>query len=95
MTAMRDMPEALTCYLPFSNQHIARRRPAFCNRHSRRPLGCDRVPKVGNGRASQGIGVHMVRVLQRAARVAYAFVVMNYAAVAGLISLVRRDPLWR
>jgi hypothetical protein len=38
----------------------------------------------------------MVRVLQRAARVAYAFVVMNYAAVAGLISsLVRRDPLWR
>ena len=37
----------------------------------------------------------MVRILERAARVAYAFVAMNYAAVAGLISFIRRDPLWR
>jgi hypothetical protein len=37
----------------------------------------------------------MAKVLKRAARVSYAFVVMNYAAVAGLVSLVRRDPLWR
>ena len=37
----------------------------------------------------------MARVLERAARVSYAFVVMNIAAVAGLISLVRRDSLWR
>jgi hypothetical protein len=50
---------------------------------------------VGNGAATQGIGGHMARVLERAARLSYAFVVMNYAAVAGLISLVRRDPLWR
>jgi len=37
----------------------------------------------------------MVRVVEKVARVSYAFVVMNYAAVAGLFSLVRRDPLWR
>jgi hypothetical protein len=37
----------------------------------------------------------MARVLERAARLAYAFVVMNYAAIAGLISLIRRHPLWR
>jgi hypothetical protein len=37
----------------------------------------------------------MARVVERVARVSYAFVVMNFAAVAGLFSLVRRDPLWR
>ena len=37
----------------------------------------------------------MARVVERIARVSYAFVVMNYAAVAGLFSLVRRDALWR
>jgi len=37
----------------------------------------------------------MTRVIQRAARVSYAFVLMNYAAVAGFFSLVRRSPLWR
>jgi hypothetical protein len=42
-----------------------------------------------------GSGRHMARALKRAARVSYAFVAMNYAAVAGLISFVRRDPLWR
>jgi hypothetical protein len=33
--------------------------------------------------------------VERVARVSYAFVVMNYAAVAGLFSLVRRDSIWR
>jgi hypothetical protein len=37
----------------------------------------------------------MARVVKTVARVSYAFVVMNYAAVAGLFSLVRRHPLWR
>jgi hypothetical protein len=37
----------------------------------------------------------MGRMVERAARVSYTFVVMNYAAIAGLFSLVRRDPLWR
>jgi hypothetical protein len=37
----------------------------------------------------------MARVVERVARVSYAFVVMNYAAVAGLFSLVRRDSIWR
>jgi hypothetical protein len=37
----------------------------------------------------------MARLVERVARVSYAFVVMNYAVVAGLFSLVRRDPLWR
>jgi hypothetical protein len=59
------------------------------------PLRCDGVPKVGNGGATQGIEGHMTRVLERTARLSYAFVMMNYAAVAGLISLIRRDPLWR
>ena len=50
---------------------------------------------MGNGGGTEGIGDHMARVLERAARVSYAFVVMNYAAVAGLISFVRRDSIWR
>jgi hypothetical protein len=33
--------------------------------------------------------------VERAARVAFAFVMMNYAAVAGLASLLSRRPLWR
>ena len=37
----------------------------------------------------------MARVLDRAARVAFAFVVMNYAAVAGLVAAVRRRRVWR
>jgi hypothetical protein len=38
----------------------------------------------------------MGKILERLARVSYTFVVMNYAAVAGLFSLVRRDPsIWR
>lgn len=37
----------------------------------------------------------MARVVEQFARVSYAFVVMNYAAVAGLFSLVRRDQTWR
>lgn len=33
--------------------------------------------------------------LQRAARIAYAFVTMNGAAIAGLIALVQRRSVWR
>jgi hypothetical protein len=35
------------------------------------------------------------RLIQRAARVAYSLVVMNYAAVAGLVFLICRRPLWK
>ena len=37
----------------------------------------------------------MMRSIDRLARVAFAFVLMNYAAVAGLVSLGRQRPLWR
>ena len=37
----------------------------------------------------------MGKVLERVARVSYTFVVLNYAAIAGLFSFVRREPLWR
>ena len=37
----------------------------------------------------------MTLMVRRLARVAYTFVLMNYAAVAGLVSLGRRRPLWR
>jgi hypothetical protein len=33
--------------------------------------------------------------LPRVARVAYAFVLMNYAAVAGLFAAVTRRRIWR
>jgi hypothetical protein len=33
--------------------------------------------------------------LQMVARVAYTFVMMNYAAVAGLLALRRRQDVWR
>jgi hypothetical protein len=36
-----------------------------------------------------------VRLLERAARVALAFVMMNYAAIAGLLVAVRRRRVWR
>jgi hypothetical protein len=35
-----------------------------------------------------------VRLLERAARLALAFVMMNYAAVAGLLVAVRRRRVW-
>lgn len=35
------------------------------------------------------------RLLQRAARVAYTFLVMNYSAVAGLVAAVTRRKVWR
>jgi hypothetical protein len=34
-------------------------------------------------------------LLDRAARVAFTFVVMNYAAVAGLVAWVLRKRVWR
>ena len=37
----------------------------------------------------------MRRVVHRAARVAFAFVLMNSSAVAGLFKLVRRHVVWR
>ena len=37
----------------------------------------------------------MRRGLPRIARVAYAFVLMNYAAVAGLFAAVTRRHIWR
>ena len=36
-----------------------------------------------------------MRLLERAARVALAFVVMNYAAVAGLVEAMRGRKVWR
>lgn len=37
----------------------------------------------------------MIIIIQRLARVAFTFVLLNYAAVAGLLSLGRKHPLWR
>ena len=34
-------------------------------------------------------------VVDRAARLAFAFVMMNFAAVAGLVRLLRRGQVWR
>jgi hypothetical protein len=34
-------------------------------------------------------------MLQRAARIAFAFVMMNYAAVAGLFALGRGREVWK
>lgn len=34
-------------------------------------------------------------VVQRAARIAYTFVVMNVAAVAGLVAVAFRRKVWR
>lgn len=34
-------------------------------------------------------------IIQKLARVAFTFVLMNYAAVAGLLALGRKQPLWR
>ena len=33
--------------------------------------------------------------IQQLARVAYTFVMMNYAAVAGLIAIARRREVWK
>jgi hypothetical protein len=37
----------------------------------------------------------MSRTIDRVARVAFAFVLLNYAAVAGLVALSLKRPLWR
>jgi hypothetical protein len=37
----------------------------------------------------------MSKTIDRLARVAFAFVLLNYAAVAGLVSLGLKRPLWR
>ena len=37
----------------------------------------------------------MHRMVSRLARIAYAFVVMNYAAVAGLFAAARGRKVWR
>ncbi len=37
----------------------------------------------------------MGRLIDRASRVAFTFTMMNYAAVAGLLLLVRRRKVWR
>ena len=37
----------------------------------------------------------MTRTLDRLARIAFAFVLLNYAAVAGLVSLGMKRPVWR
>lgn len=36
-----------------------------------------------------------LRWVHRVARIAFAFVLMNYAAAAGPVSLWRRRPTWR
>jgi hypothetical protein len=35
-----------------------------------------------------------LHIVNRAARVAFSFVLMNYAAVAGLVCLCRGDAVW-
>jgi hypothetical protein len=37
----------------------------------------------------------MIRTVDRLARVAFAFVLLNYAAVAGLVALSMKRPVWR
>jgi hypothetical protein len=37
----------------------------------------------------------MPRLVNRAARIAFTFVIMNYAAVAGLVAALRRRSVWR
>jgi hypothetical protein len=37
----------------------------------------------------------MTRTLERLARIAFAFVLLNYAAAAGLFSVGLRRPVWR
>jgi hypothetical protein len=37
----------------------------------------------------------MGRTIARAARIAYTFVMMNYAAVAGLLAAARGRQVWR
>jgi hypothetical protein len=37
----------------------------------------------------------MAQTLARAARIAFTFVMMNYAAVAGLIAAARGRQVWR
>jgi hypothetical protein len=37
----------------------------------------------------------MRNVVERAARVAFAFVLLNISAVAGLLKFVRRREVWR
>jgi len=37
----------------------------------------------------------MLRVIDRVARVAYTFVLLNYAAVAGLVKAWQRREVWR
>ena len=37
----------------------------------------------------------MIKTVERLARVAFAFVLLNYAAVAGLAALASKRPVWR
>jgi hypothetical protein len=37
----------------------------------------------------------MISTVDRVARIAFAFVLLNYAAVAGLFALGMKRPLWR
>jgi hypothetical protein len=37
----------------------------------------------------------MIKTVDRVARVAFAFVLLNYAAVAGLVVLGLKRPIWR
>jgi hypothetical protein len=37
----------------------------------------------------------MRRLIDRASRIAFTFAMMNYAAVAGLVMMVRRRKVWR
>jgi len=37
----------------------------------------------------------MRRVIERLSRVAFTFALMNYAAVAGLVAVIRRRRVWR
>jgi hypothetical protein len=37
----------------------------------------------------------MINTVDRVARIAFAFVLLNYAAVAGLFALSLKRPVWR
>jgi hypothetical protein len=49
------------------------------------------------GRVKSPVGMYRTldRVLHRAARIAYTFVMMNYAAVAGLLAAARGRDVWK
>ena len=77
-------------YLLAGRWRAARARRAPPRRSVRRQRG-GRARPCDASRA----GDRVMRIVSRAARVAFTFVMMNYAAVAGLFAAARRRRVWR